>query len=412
MVEEVMPPAAEIASAAVTSSSAQPPAMTLRVVAGSQRSLPFGVRDFEGGVLDYIATRGRSAPRQNPALAKWVRVIASSLAPDSAHESAVVGREAVRCVTMARANSFFVIDLVRWVVAPTHYSLRHYSSWDVEAVRRWSLEGSIDGATWTLLIRHDNDAALAKRGATHTWKLPRAASSAAYRFFRVLQWGLNSSAHAFLALSGFEVYGELSEIAATSSMVAPLGGIGEGCGAAAAASELEAGETGEGASSHLHGWDVKRKDFFLQPDDQSLVLSNLGSGDHWQSALSARAYHEGVCRCTLEIESSPPTANDWALIVGVAPADFHLTWVGDGASFGYIASNGAKVRSGGTTSVYGSTFGASGDRITIVMDFARGTLSFELNGVDQGVAFDELVGPLHVAVSMSAMGARVRLLEE
>jgi len=30
-----------------------------------------------------------------------------------------------------------MMDLVDKMVSPTHYSLRHYSSWDMEALRNW-----------------------------------------------------------------------------------------------------------------------------------------------------------------------------------------------------------------------------------------------------------------------------------
>ncbi len=37
------------------------------------------------------------------------------------------------------------MDLVDKYVQPTAYTLRHYSSWDVEALRNWNFEGSNDG---------------------------------------------------------------------------------------------------------------------------------------------------------------------------------------------------------------------------------------------------------------------------
>jgi hypothetical protein len=47
---------------------------------------------------------------------------------------------------------------------PNAYTLRHYSSWDVEALRSWRLEGSSDGGlTWTPIRVHVDDASLAVR---------------------------------------------------------------------------------------------------------------------------------------------------------------------------------------------------------------------------------------------------------
>jgi hypothetical protein len=45
-----------------------------------------------------------------------------------------------RCVSSALENSWFVIDLKDREVNPTHYTLRHYASYDTEALRNWRLE--------------------------------------------------------------------------------------------------------------------------------------------------------------------------------------------------------------------------------------------------------------------------------
>jgi hypothetical protein len=50
-----------------------------------------------------------------------------------------------RCATKPHANSWILVDLVDKYVQPTAYTLRHYSSWDVEALRNWNFEGSNDG---------------------------------------------------------------------------------------------------------------------------------------------------------------------------------------------------------------------------------------------------------------------------
>jgi hypothetical protein len=69
--------------------------------------------------------------------------------PPSVPLSAVVGRETVRCVTSSKPNSFFVVDLLDRRVLPSHYTLRHYSSWHSECVRHWTLSGSkyVESAT-------------------------------------------------------------------------------------------------------------------------------------------------------------------------------------------------------------------------------------------------------------------------
>ena len=166
--------------------------------------------DFdENGVMWYLGTCGRTAPYANPAEAGFVRVVSSGLMGDSAPLSAAVGRELVRCVTTPVKNSWFVFELVDLALSLTHYTLRHYNSWDTECLRFWVLEGGNEGiqGPWEVLMQHNNDAALAKKGATHTWTVPR--TERRYRYFRLFQNGKNSNNNYYLPCSGLELYGTL-----------------------------------------------------------------------------------------------------------------------------------------------------------------------------------------------------------
>ena len=97
--------------------------------------------DFDAnGIVHYIATQNGTQPWQNPAKAGWIRITTSGILHDSVDETAVVGHEVVRCVTKADANAWFAIDFIDKFVAPTHYTLRHYSSWDTECLRSWKFE--------------------------------------------------------------------------------------------------------------------------------------------------------------------------------------------------------------------------------------------------------------------------------
>ncbi|MES1910768.1 MAG: hypothetical protein MHM6MM_003301 [Cercozoa sp. M6MM] len=138
----------------------------------------------ENGLMYLLGTNYGSEPWQNPHDAGHLTVTSSSLQNDSKSASAIVGRVPVRCVTDAADGNFFQVSLKNVMIQPTHYTLRHYSSWDVEALRSWRLEASNDGETWTVLRVHSNDT-----------------------IFRILMTGENSNHHTFMALSGFEVYG-------------------------------------------------------------------------------------------------------------------------------------------------------------------------------------------------------------
>ena len=163
----------------------------------------------ENGVMWYLGTCGKTQPYANPAEAGFVKVVSSGLMGDSAPLSAAVGRELVRCVTTPVKNSWFVFELVDLCLSLTHYTLRHYNSWDTECLRHWVLEGgneSIQGP-WEVIMSHVNDTALSKKGATHTWAVPP--SSRRFRYFRLFQNGKNSNNNFYLPCSGLELYGTL-----------------------------------------------------------------------------------------------------------------------------------------------------------------------------------------------------------
>jgi len=173
----------------------------------------------ENGVIHWLATFAKTAPWINPAEAGMIKITTSGLMSDSAPISAAVGHEVVRCVTKPERNAWFVFDLCDFQLCPTHYMLRHYSSWDTECVRNWVFEGSNDGVTFEPLSTHAKDGSLAKKGATKTWKLSE--TKRRYRMFRVLQTGRNSNNNYYLPISGFELYGALFQGAPKIDPVRP-----------------------------------------------------------------------------------------------------------------------------------------------------------------------------------------------
>lgn len=66
--------------------------------------------------------------------------------------------ECVRCVTSATPNMWFQVDFKDKIIRPSHYTIKHYNSWDTEALRNWVLEGSMDAQKWVLIKEHKNDA--------------------------------------------------------------------------------------------------------------------------------------------------------------------------------------------------------------------------------------------------------------
>ncbi|ETO24336.1 hypothetical protein RFI_12823, partial [Reticulomyxa filosa] len=94
----------------------------------------------EGGILYFFGTYGRSKPYHNPVTLGMAVVHSSQMMPDSESCDAFVGRKLVRCVTKPGPSCWFSIDFVDKYVRPTHYTLRHYVSWDTECLRNWVIE--------------------------------------------------------------------------------------------------------------------------------------------------------------------------------------------------------------------------------------------------------------------------------
>jgi hypothetical protein len=161
------------------------------------------------GIFYQLGTANETASYTNPVDFGLVEVSASSLTADSEDAASILDRRSLRCVTRPVRNSSFTISLNNRRVIPTHYSLRHYSSWDTEALRNWVLEASNDEQTWVVLREHIDDNALNGKGDTASWSLSLPPNSGSFRHFRVRQTGRNSNGHYYLALSGFELYGTL-----------------------------------------------------------------------------------------------------------------------------------------------------------------------------------------------------------
>ena len=133
-----------------------------------------------------------------------VTITSSSLMSDSQALSALVGRISTRCVTKPHQRSWMQINIKDVKIKLTHYTLRHYNSWDTEALRYWNLEGSNDGQSWIPIRQHMDDKALRRVGASHTWPVD---TNQYFSFFRIYMTGRNSNNHWYLACSGVEFYG-------------------------------------------------------------------------------------------------------------------------------------------------------------------------------------------------------------
>ena len=157
------------------------------------------------GLFYWLGTKGGiKSTWSNPASAGLVEATASSLMSDSQPITHLVGRTSVRCLTKAYQNSWMKVNLEDIKIKLSHYTLRHYSSWDTGALRHWNLEGSNDGYNWTVIRQHVDDRSLRKAGGTHTWSVN---SDRYFSQFRIMMTGENSNNNWYLACSVMELYG-------------------------------------------------------------------------------------------------------------------------------------------------------------------------------------------------------------
>jgi hypothetical protein len=89
--------------------------------------------------------------------------------------------------------------------------------------------------------------------------------------------------------------------------------------------------------------------------------------------------------------------------------DHHL-WIGKKGGWGIIAGTGGKcVR--GRSLPYGKPF-TTGDLISIKLDFNTRAVAFAVNGEWQGLAFENLSGPVTVGASTTGCGTCIELMED
>lgn len=163
--------------------------------------------DFDKkGVLYYLGTHEYRTEWQNPFAAKLVDVTWSSL--EKGRSPNIFEREPSECWTQDVPSSWFTVDLgAGRSLRITAYTLRHGGGTKQDLIRNWTLKGSVDGKEFTTLMRHKDDESLSTPFSTMTWTI--SGVSQAYRFFKVIQTGHNSSKHNFLSIGGVEFYGEL-----------------------------------------------------------------------------------------------------------------------------------------------------------------------------------------------------------
>jgi hypothetical protein len=201
------------------------------------------------GLFYYLGTKGHTQPYQNPATIGECTCRCSALMADSAPIDSLIGREACRIVSKPMRGAWVSVSIQNYVIKPNAYTLRHYSSWDTEALRNWRLEGSLDGSKWVIIREHKQDTSLNQKAQPHTWRVE---AEGYFSKFRILQFDKNSNHHLYLALSSMEIYGDVARQHPTVTF----------------------------ADDH------QSKSQFLQVDARRNAVVNSGSNDSWQTVKS------------------------------------------------------------------------------------------------------------------------------
>ena len=146
----------------------------------------------------------------------------------------------------------------------------------------------------------------------------------------------------------------------------------------------------------------------------SIDISNNGhnatfsSSESWSTVLGNVGFMIGKNHWKIRIERSPTAY----LFVGIATKDANLSTFlgGDENGWGYIGDR-ALYHKRNKVKLYGERFG-QGDVIGVTLDMDEGTLSFDKNGEDLGVAITNLVGVIYPAVAFYNRGQQVQILHQ
>lgn len=165
-----------------------------------------GKNDFQS--VGVICTLGNDAS---------ANVVATRSSDGMGNASDVLSRGGAKtCGTAEEEGSWWCVDLgEKYLLFPTHCSLRHGKKEGDSILRGWKLEGSIDGKDWkdikTCQRKRDlNDQPNFTAPipyVTGTWLVE--GKCGAFRYLRILQTSRNSSGKYGIYLSRIEFYGVL-----------------------------------------------------------------------------------------------------------------------------------------------------------------------------------------------------------
>ena len=164
-------------------------------------NLTFSASEDTNGLFYYLGTVGNIVPWANPTSRGLT--IQASTAINGSVES-LVNRDESQFYTDNLPSSWVSFNIGTKKLKCNYYSIRARNAANYY-LRNWKLQGSNDGATWVDLDTQTNNTTLANASQ---WLSIPINNTAAYSWFRILNYGLDSEGYNFLTLGEVELYGE------------------------------------------------------------------------------------------------------------------------------------------------------------------------------------------------------------
>jgi hypothetical protein len=161
-------------------------------------------------VIYLLATGGGTRPYDNPIKTKLISVFSDcELTVDHfALRNIFSGDPAKFFRSQPKPNASFVVRLPPFLhVSVTSYKIRSSRAEKVEALKCWTLEGSLDNENWVILDSQVENMKLAQPSVEAVFPLMR--KSPPCQWFRLTQKNLNHARTLCIVISAFDVSGEV-----------------------------------------------------------------------------------------------------------------------------------------------------------------------------------------------------------
>lgn len=173
---------------------------------GDGTNFVFSSSGDTNGLFYYLGTNGYTTSFSNPSLST-ITASASSIQFLGTPADKVTDRTTDFCHTQSESNAWIKIDLgATRTFTPNYYSVRNRSDDSSNNLNDWILQGSNNDSTWTDLNTQVGNIF----GQGNWFSTAVVGVSTSYRYFRILQQGINSSGGLFLVLAELEIYGTLT----------------------------------------------------------------------------------------------------------------------------------------------------------------------------------------------------------